>query len=79
MWFDYWTDKRYQGYQTIQFATQLDRLPMMVHGGFFILMVELMQSTDDYSTQTLQFIITLTRRLSPHQALCMMMGLPPTL
>ncbi|AGH44731.1 glycoside hydrolase family 31 protein [Paraglaciecola psychrophila] len=54
VWFDYWTDKRYQGNQTIQLATQLDRLPVMVRGGSFIPMVEPVQSTDDYNTQTLQ-------------------------
>jgi oligosaccharide 4-alpha-D-glucosyltransferase len=53
VWFDYWTDKRYQGNQTINLATQLDRLPVMVRGGSFIPMVEPVQSTDDYTTQTL--------------------------
>jgi oligosaccharide 4-alpha-D-glucosyltransferase len=53
VWFDYWTDKRYNGAQSIQLATQLDRLPVMVRGGAFIPMVEPVQSTDDYSTQTL--------------------------
>jgi oligosaccharide 4-alpha-D-glucosyltransferase len=53
VWFDYWTDKRYSGNQSIQLATQLDRLPVMVRGGSFIPMVEPMQSTDVYTTQTL--------------------------
>jgi len=53
VWFDYWTDKRYQGNQTITLATQLDRLPVMVRGGSFIPMVKPVQSTDDYTTQTL--------------------------
>ncbi|GAC22015.1 glycoside hydrolase family 31 protein [Paraglaciecola arctica] len=53
VWFDYWTDKKYQGNQTIQLATQLDRLPVMVRGGSFIPMVEPVQSTDDYTTQAL--------------------------
>ncbi|MFT6285044.1 MAG: oligosaccharide 4-alpha-D-glucosyltransferase [Arenicella sp.] len=53
VWFDYWTDKRYKGNQTIQLATQLDRLPVMVRGGSFIPMVKPVQSTDDYTTQTL--------------------------
>ena len=53
VWFDYWTDKRYQGNQTITLATQLDRLPVMVRGGSFIPMVKPVKSTDDYTTQTL--------------------------
>ena len=53
VWFDYWTDKKYQGNQTIELATQLDRLPVMVRGGSFIPMVEPVQSTDNYTTQTL--------------------------
>lgn len=53
VWFDYWTDKRYDGGLTIQLATQLDRLPVMVRAGAFIPMVEPVQSTDDYTTQTL--------------------------
>jgi oligosaccharide 4-alpha-D-glucosyltransferase len=54
VWFDYWTDKKYQGNQTIELATQLDRLPVMVRGGSFIPMVEPVQSTDNYTTQTLK-------------------------
>jgi oligosaccharide 4-alpha-D-glucosyltransferase len=53
VWFDYWTDKRYEGNQTIKLATQLDRLPVMVRGGSFIPMVSPVQSTDEYTTQTL--------------------------
>jgi oligosaccharide 4-alpha-D-glucosyltransferase len=53
VWFDYWTDKKYQGNQSIKLATQLDRLPVMVRGGSFVPMVEPVQSTDDYTTQTL--------------------------
>jgi oligosaccharide 4-alpha-D-glucosyltransferase len=53
VWFDYWTDKKYQGNQSVQLATQLDRLPVMVRGGSFIPMVESVQSTDNYTTQTL--------------------------
>ncbi|WP_339723255.1 TIM-barrel domain-containing protein [uncultured Paraglaciecola sp.] len=54
VWFDYWTDEKYQGNQTIELATQLDRLPVMVRGGAFIPMVEPLQSTDNYSTQKLK-------------------------
>lgn len=53
VWFDYWTDKRYQGNQSIQLATQLDRLPVMVRGGAFVPMVEPVQTTDEYTTQAL--------------------------
>ena len=53
IWFDYWTDKRYTGNQSIQLATQLDRLPVMVRGGSFVPMVEPVQSTDDYTTKIL--------------------------
>jgi oligosaccharide 4-alpha-D-glucosyltransferase len=53
IWFDYWTDKRYQGNQTIQVETQLDRLPVMVRAGSFIPMVKPVQTTDHYNTQKL--------------------------
>jgi oligosaccharide 4-alpha-D-glucosyltransferase len=51
VWFDFWTDKKYQGNQQITLDTQLDRLPVMVRGGAFVPMVEPLQSTDLYSTK----------------------------
>ncbi|MGS2720012.1 glycoside hydrolase family 31 protein [Paraglaciecola aestuariivivens] len=54
LWFDFWTDKKYQGEQAIKLKTQLDRLPVMVIAGAFLPMVEPVQSIDHYHTKSLQ-------------------------
>lgn len=53
VWFDYWTDKKYLGNQTVELNNHLEKLPVMVRGGAFIPMVEPVQSTDFYTTQNL--------------------------
>lgn len=53
VWFDFWTDKKYQGAQQITLKTQLHTLPVLVRGGAFVPMVAPVQSTDQYSTKEL--------------------------
>lgn len=51
VWFDYWTDKIYQGGQTIQQPTDLTTLPVLVRAGSFVPMVQAVQSLKDYSSR----------------------------
>jgi oligosaccharide 4-alpha-D-glucosyltransferase len=53
VWFDYFTDKKYQGEQTIALATNLESLPVLVRAGAFIPMVNDIQSTKDYDSNQL--------------------------
>jgi len=53
VWFDYWSNKKYQGEQTIELATSLTTLPVLVRAGAFIPMVDSIQSTKDYSSKAL--------------------------
>ena len=52
-WFDFWSDEGYDGKQTIELKTEIDRIPVMVRAGSFLPMVQPVQSTDDYSTRLL--------------------------
>lgn len=54
VWLDYWTDKVYQGGQTIQQPTDLTRLPVLVRAGSFVPMVSAVQSLKDYSSRQLE-------------------------
>jgi len=54
VWFDYWDDTKHLGGQTIKLQTSLERLPVLVRAGSFVPMVAPVQSSDDYSTETLQ-------------------------
>jgi oligosaccharide 4-alpha-D-glucosyltransferase len=54
VWLDYWTDKVYQGGQTIQQPTDLTSLPVLVRAGSFVPMVPAMQSLKDYSSRQLE-------------------------
>jgi oligosaccharide 4-alpha-D-glucosyltransferase len=53
VWFDYFTDKKYLGEQTISLATRLETLPVLVRAGSFIPMVDDIQSTKDYDSSQL--------------------------
>jgi len=58
IWFDYFTSgnkpaKKYQGNQTIQLATRLETLPVLVRAGSFIPMIDDIQSTQDYDASKL--------------------------
>jgi oligosaccharide 4-alpha-D-glucosyltransferase len=54
VWLDYWTDKVYQGGQTIQQPTDLTTLPVLVRAGSFVPMVGAVQSLKDYSSRQLE-------------------------
>jgi len=58
VWFDYFSNenepsKKYQGNQTINLATTLEKLPVLVRAGAFIPMVDDIQSTQDYDASKL--------------------------
>jgi oligosaccharide 4-alpha-D-glucosyltransferase len=53
VWFDYFTDKKYLGEQTISLETSLETLPVLVRAGSFIPMVDDIQSTKDYDSSKL--------------------------
>ena len=53
VWFDYFTDEKYQGGQTISLVTSLEKLPVLVRAGSFIPMVDDIQSTKDYDSSKL--------------------------
>ncbi|AWL11071.1 Oligosaccharide 4-alpha-D-glucosyltransferase [Saliniradius amylolyticus] len=53
VWFDYWTDKVYQGGQTVELPTSLETLPVLVRAGSFVPMADLVQSTQAYSSEHL--------------------------
>ena len=58
LWFGYFTNKnkpndKYQGGQTIDIATSLETLPVLVRAGSFIPMIESIQSTKDYDNSEL--------------------------
>ncbi|OUR81993.1 glycosyl hydrolase [Colwellia psychrerythraea] len=58
VWFDYFThknepSKKYQGNQTINLPTSLDKLPVLVRAGAFIPMIDDIQSTQDYDASKL--------------------------
>ncbi|NQZ28652.1 MAG: DUF5110 domain-containing protein [Colwellia sp.] len=58
VWFDYFVSdnepaKKYQGGQTINLATSLETLPVLVRGGAFIPMIDDIQSTQDYDASKL--------------------------
>lgn len=53
VWFNFWTEQRYQGNQKITVDAPLNQTPVLVRGGAFIPMVADMQSTKDYNTKHL--------------------------
>lgn len=53
VWFDYFTEDKYQGNQNVEISTTLKTLPVLVRAGSFIPMVENMQSTKDYDSSQL--------------------------
>ena len=53
VWFDYFTDKKYQGEQTIALVTNLETLPVLVRAGAFIPMINDIQSTKNYDSSQL--------------------------
>lgn len=53
VWFDYWSDTKYQGDQTVNLPVTLEHIPVLVRAGAFIPMVDSVQSTKNYSSKSL--------------------------
>ncbi|WP_026778168.1 TIM-barrel domain-containing protein [Polaribacter sp. Hel_I_88] len=53
-WFDFYTDEKIEGGQTEIVKVEEDRIPTFVRGGSFILMSELVQTTDHYKADQLE-------------------------
>lgn len=53
VWFDFWSDRRFEGGKVVSMATELDHLPVLVRGGAIIPMTEVVQSTRDYDSANL--------------------------
>ncbi|MDF2179031.1 glycoside hydrolase family 31 protein [Aliiglaciecola sp. CAU 1673] len=54
VWYDYFSGELYQGGTTVTQPTTLETLPVLVRSGSFIPMVAPVQSSKDYSSETLQ-------------------------
>ena len=52
-WFDYWTDQIITGQTVITASAPLDRLPLYVKAGSFVPMIPPIETTRDYSSDTL--------------------------
>jgi alpha-glucosidase (family GH31 glycosyl hydrolase) len=52
-WFDFYSDTKYQGGSTENIVLNQETIPTFVRGGAFIPMADLVQTTRDYSTETL--------------------------
>lgn len=53
VWFNYWSNDVYQGDQTVDIATDLQTLPVLVRGGAFIPTVAPIQNTKQYNSKHL--------------------------
>jgi len=53
VWFDYFSEKRYQGNQTVEVPVSLTTLPVLVRAGSFIPMINDIQSTQEYDSSQL--------------------------
>lgn len=53
VWFDYFTGAKHLGSRTIDLATNLETLPVLVRAGSFIPMIDDIQSTKDYDSSKL--------------------------
>lgn len=53
VWFDYFSNEKYIGNNTVKVPTRLETLPVLVRAGSFIPMVEAVQSTQYYSSEAL--------------------------
>lgn len=54
VWFDFYSGDRHVGGQTVSAPVTLETLPVFVRAGSFVPMAELVQSTDDYSSEHLE-------------------------
>ncbi|MCO4820433.1 MAG: DUF5110 domain-containing protein [Flavobacteriaceae bacterium] len=54
VWFDFYTDAKFQGGQTKTVKTKEDHIPTYVRAGAFIPLAELVQSTDNYNIDSFE-------------------------
>ena len=52
-WFDFWNDTRYEGGASVSVPVTLETIPVLVRAGSFIPMVDVVDSTRDYSSENL--------------------------
>src|SRR5699024_4989963 len=52
-WFDFYTGKRYKAGSTHNITLHKNYIPTFVRGGAFIPMIDVIQTTDDYSIENL--------------------------
>ncbi len=52
-WFSFWDGTRYEGGRTHRFPVSIDTIPVLVRAGAFIPMADLVQTTRDYSSESL--------------------------
>jgi alpha-glucosidase (family GH31 glycosyl hydrolase) len=53
-WFEWWTDQAYNGGATVSIAAPLSRMPLLVRGDAFVPMTPAVNSTEQYSSDTLE-------------------------
>jgi alpha-D-xyloside xylohydrolase len=53
-WYDYWTNKRFEGGQTIQVSAPIDQIPLFVRAGSIVPLGSAIESTHD--TQTIAHV-----------------------
>jgi len=53
-WFDFWSDARYDGAQTVDVPVTLETIPVLVRAGSFVPMTPEIQTTRDYSSEILE-------------------------
>ena len=53
-WFDFWDDTPYVGGQAASVPVTLKTIPVLVRAGSFVPMVDVVQTTDDYSSEKLE-------------------------
>ncbi len=54
VWFDFWTGQRHEGGRTIEMPVTIETIPVMVRAGSFVPLVDVVQSSDRYSSERLE-------------------------
>jgi oligosaccharide 4-alpha-D-glucosyltransferase len=52
-WFDFWDGTRYEGSRSVSLPVTLETIPVLVRGGSFVPMVDVVESTMAYSSENL--------------------------
>lgn len=53
VWFDFWDETRYEGGRTASVPVTLETIPVLVRGGSFVPMTDVVETTRDYSSDEL--------------------------